>query len=66
MNKAILLLVLASLTPGLRAQEKDKSHHIIGMAHMAYYVTDLGKTTRVINRARAGAAEQSKTELACL
>ena len=65
MNKAILLLVLASLTPGLRAQEKDKSPHIIGMAHMAYYVTDLGKTTRVINRARA-AAEQSKTELACL
>jgi len=43
MNKAILLLVLAGLTPGLRAQEKDKSPHIIGMAHMAYYVTDLGK-----------------------
>src|ERR1700730_11780855 len=43
MNKAILLLVLAGLTPGLRAQEKDQSPHIVGMAHMAYYVTDLAK-----------------------
>lgn len=43
MNKAILLLVLAGLTPGLCAQEKDKSPHIIGMAHMAYYISDLGK-----------------------
>ena len=43
MNKAILLFLLVSLTPGLRAQIEDKSPHIAGVAHMAYYVTDLGK-----------------------
>jgi catechol 2,3-dioxygenase-like lactoylglutathione lyase family enzyme len=42
-KKAALIFALASLTPVLGAQVQDKSPRIVGMAHMAYYVTDLGK-----------------------
>src|ERR1700733_11727217 len=43
MKKAIVLLVLVlvGFSPTLTAQ--DQSPHIVGMAHMAYYVTDLAK-----------------------
>jgi catechol 2,3-dioxygenase-like lactoylglutathione lyase family enzyme len=43
MKKAILLFVLAGLAQGSRAQVQAKSPQIVGMAHLAYYVTDLGK-----------------------
>ena len=43
MNKAILVLALAGLTLGVGAQVQPKSPQIVGMAHMAYYVTDLAK-----------------------
>lgn len=35
--------MVAIFTPGLGAQVQDKSPRIVGMAHMAYYVTDLGR-----------------------
>jgi lactoylglutathione lyase len=43
MKRAILLFMLAILNPALRVQAQDKSPRIVGMAHMAYYVTDLGR-----------------------
>jgi lactoylglutathione lyase len=42
-NKLILLFAIAGLTPGLGAQAQAESPHIVGMAHMAYYVSDLAK-----------------------
>jgi catechol 2,3-dioxygenase-like lactoylglutathione lyase family enzyme len=43
MRKALLLFVLAGLIPGLGAQVQAKAPQIVGMAHIAYYVTDLAK-----------------------
>jgi hypothetical protein len=35
MEKAILLVVLAVLTPGLSAEDPDRSPHVMGDVHMA-------------------------------